>query len=91
MFAVKDGAYTYGSYPDIDEMFNRQALEVDRPKRGAILIEMQRSLHERAMYAPLWQLALLNGVGPRLGVSGLNLIKGFLYTAPYEDITLKAK
>ena len=91
VFAVKDGAYTYGSYPDIDEMFHRQAMELDRAKRGAILIDMQRRLHERAMYAPLWQLALLNGVGPRVGVSGLNLIKGFLYTAPYEDITLKAK
>ena len=42
------------------------------------------------MYAPIWQLAFLNGVGPRVAESGFGLIAGFAYSAPYEDITLKA-
>ncbi|MSP00025.1 MAG: ABC transporter substrate-binding protein [Acetobacteraceae bacterium] len=91
VFAVKGGAYAYGSYPDIDELFDRQAVEMDRGKRGAILTDMQRRLDDSRMYAPIWQLAFLNGVGPRVGVSGFNLIKGYIYAAPYEDITLKAK
>jgi len=91
VFAVKGGAYAYGSYPDIDELFAKQAGEMDREKRGAILTEMQRRLDESRMYAPIWQLAFLNGVGPRVGVSGFNLIKGYIYAAPYEDITLKTK
>ena len=90
MFAVKGGAYAYGSYPDIDELFAQQAVEMDRGKRGAILADMQRRLDDSKMYAPIWQLAFLNGVGPRVGVSGFNLIKGYIYAAPYEDITLKA-
>jgi peptide/nickel transport system substrate-binding protein len=91
VFAVKGGSYAYGSYPDIDELFTRQAGEMDRGKRGAILADMQHRLDESRMYAPIWQLAFLNGVGPRVGVSGFNLIKGYIYAAPYEDITLKSK
>ena len=42
------------------------------------------------MYTPIWQLAFLNGVGPRVGESGFGRIPGFAYTAPYEDITIKS-
>ena len=35
--------------------------------------------------------AFLNGVGPRVQESGLGLISGHAYSAPYEDVTLKAK
>jgi peptide/nickel transport system substrate-binding protein len=88
-FVVKGGAYVYGSYPDIDELFDRQTEEVDRTKREAVLHRMQQLLHERAVYAPLWQLGFLNGQGPRVEESGLGLIGGHPYTAPYEDIRLK--
>ena len=40
---------------------------------------------------PIWQLAFISGVGPRVGQSGIGLIKGFVYTAPYEEMTLKAQ
>ena len=43
------------------------------------------------VYAPIWELAFLNGVGPRVRESGLGLIAGHAYSAPYEDITLKGK
>jgi peptide/nickel transport system substrate-binding protein len=89
-FAVKGGAYAYGSYPDIDALFPLQASELDRGKREAILHKMQQLVLERAIYAPIWQLAFLSGVGRRVGQSGFGLIKGFAYTAPYEDITLKS-
>ena len=36
-FVVKGGAYVYGSYPDIDELFAEQAAQMDRAKREAIL------------------------------------------------------
>jgi peptide/nickel transport system substrate-binding protein len=50
---------------------------------------MQQILSERTIAAPIWQLAFINGVGPRVGESGFGLIPGFAYTAPYEDITIK--
>jgi peptide/nickel transport system substrate-binding protein len=50
---------------------------------------MQQLVYEKAMYAPIWQLAFLSGVGPRVGQSAFGLIPGFPFTAPFEDITMK--
>jgi len=50
---------------------------------------MQRLVHEKAIFAPLWELAFLNGVGPRVAEAALGKIAGFPYTAPFEDLTLK--
>jgi peptide/nickel transport system substrate-binding protein len=89
-FYVKGGTYVYGSYPDIDAMFQQQAVELEHNKRTAILQKMQQLAYERSIYAPIWLLGFLNGVGPRVGESGFGLIPGYAYTAPYEDITLKS-
>jgi peptide/nickel transport system substrate-binding protein len=88
--AVKGGSYAYGSYPDLDELFSQQAAELDQKKRAAILHKMQQMVYERTIFAPIWQLAFINGHGPRVAESGFGLIPGFAYTGPYEDITLKS-
>jgi peptide/nickel transport system substrate-binding protein len=88
-FAIKGGVFAYGSYPDLDALYQQQAVELDHEKREAILHKMQQIVIERVIFAPIWQLAFLNGVGPRVGESGFGLIPRFPYTAPYEDITLK--
>jgi len=89
-YVVKGGTYSYGSYPDIDELFKQQAAELDWKRRGAILDKVQQLLHEKAIYAPIWQLAFINGYGPRVAESGFGLIPSFAYTGPYEDLTLKS-
>ena len=43
------------------------------------------------MFAPIWELAFLNRVGPRVEESGLGLVAGYAYSAPYEDLKLKAR
>jgi peptide/nickel transport system substrate-binding protein len=88
-FAAKGGAYVYGSYPEIDELFAKQESEIDVAKRTELLHRAQQFIHERSVYAPIWQLAFLNGVGKRVGESGLGLIKGHAYSAPYEDVTIR--
>ena len=90
-FVASGGTYVYGTYPDIDGLFREQAAELDQKKREAILHKIQQLVHEKAIFAPLWELAFLNGVGPRVGQSGLGLIAGHAYSAPYEDVTLKGK
>jgi peptide/nickel transport system substrate-binding protein len=87
-FVVKGGAYSYGSYPDIDALFREQAAELDHARREATLHKIQQLVVERAIYAHLWQLAFLNGAGPRVKESGLGLIPSYAYSAPYEDLTL---
>jgi peptide/nickel transport system substrate-binding protein len=90
-FVAAGGTYTYGSYPDIDGQIHEQAGETDPRKREAILHRIQQMLHERVVFAPIWELAFLNGYGPRVAESGLTLITGHPYSAPYEDLRLKAK
>jgi peptide/nickel transport system substrate-binding protein len=88
-FIVKGGTYVYGSYPDIDELYAQQAVELDHKKRGALLQKAQQLVYDHTVVAPIWQLAFLNGYGPRVGQSGFGLIPGFAYTGPFEDITIK--
>jgi peptide/nickel transport system substrate-binding protein len=89
-FVANGGAYAYGSYPDIDALFATQAVELDRLRRAATLRKIQELIHERTIVAPIWQLAFINGYGPRVGQSGFGLIPGFAYTGPFEDITIKS-
>ena len=90
-FVASGGAYSYGSYPDMDALFKEQAAEIDLKKRGEKLQRIQQLVHERTMYAPIWQLAFINGQGPRVGESALGKIEGHAYSAPYEDVRLKGK
>ena len=88
-FVIKDGAYSYGHYDDLEALFARQAAELDRTKRTELLHKMQQVLHERVVYAPIWQLAFINAHGKRVQESALGLIEGHAYSAPYEDVTIR--
>ena len=63
-FVAKGGAYVYGSYPDIDDLFQQQATVLDYKKREAILHKIQQLMHERTITAPIWQLAFINPHSP---------------------------
>ncbi|PYN88636.1 MAG: hypothetical protein DMD87_08310 [Candidatus Rokuibacteriota bacterium] len=89
--AVTGGTYAYGGYPDIDGLFREQAAELDRAKREAILHRLQQLIHERAMFAPVWDFAFLHGVGPRVEESGLGLLGSYGFSGPYEDVKLKSR
>jgi peptide/nickel transport system substrate-binding protein len=90
-YMTSRGTYVYGTYPEIDALFAKQALEVNRQKREAMLHEIQRIAHERVMFAPIWELAFLNGVGASVEEAGLGLIQHHPYSSPYEDLKLKAQ
>jgi peptide/nickel transport system substrate-binding protein len=90
-FVISGGAYAYGGYPDIDGLFREQAGELDPKKREAILHRIQQLVHDKAMVLPIWQFALLQGIGPRVAESGFGLIADYPWSAPYEDVKLKTK
>jgi peptide/nickel transport system substrate-binding protein len=81
----------YGGYPDIDGLFREQAGELDRKRREAMLQRIQQLMHEKVMYAPIWELGFIHAQGPRVAESGLGLIPGWAFSAPYEDVKLKGK
>src|SRR5919108_72487 len=86
---VSTGTLAWGGYPDIDELFRQQDVEVDRGKREVILHQIQQLVHERAMFAPIFVFVWPSGVGPRVEESGLWLIKPYPWAAPYEEVRLK--
>ena len=51
--------------------------------------QIQRIVHERVMYAPVYELGPMAGIGPRVDQAGVGLILGYPYSAPYEDVRLK--
>jgi peptide/nickel transport system substrate-binding protein len=90
-FVASGGTYVYGGYPDIDGLFREQAGELDRKRREAMLQRIQQLMHEKVMYAPIWELGFIHAQGPRVAESGLGLIPGWAFSAPYEDVRLKGK
>jgi len=90
-FVASGGAFTYGTYPDIEGLVREQASELDRSKREAILHRIQQFMHERVMFAPLMDVAVLGAHGPRVAESAIGLITNMAASAPYEELRLKGK
>ncbi len=88
-FVASTGLYAYGGYPDIDGLYREQANELDPKKRDVTLRRIQQLMHEKAMFLPIWQFVLLQGVGPRVAEPGIGLITDYPWTAPFEDMKLK--
>ena len=66
-----------------------KARELDRKKREALLGQIQQIMHDRVLHVPIYELAFLWGIGPRVEEACVDHIKGFSYSAPYEDLKLK--
>jgi peptide/nickel transport system substrate-binding protein len=88
-YVSKTGIYTAGVSPDVEDLFQRQARENDVKKREALLHQIQQLLHDRVTHIPIYELAFIWGVGPRVEEPGVNLIRSYAYSAPLEDVRLK--
>ncbi len=88
---ISGGQFAYGGYPDVDGLFREQSAERERAKREAVLHRVQQLVTDKAMVAPMYELAFVNGVGRRVDEPGLGLIAGYAFSAPYEDLKLKTK
>jgi len=84
-----DGSLAYGGYPDIDVLYKQQARETDKKKREALLHQIQRLLHERVRYAPIYEYIWPSGIGPRVADPALMLINPYPWSAPLEEVRLK--
>jgi peptide/nickel transport system substrate-binding protein len=87
--AVSTGAFAWGGYADIDELFRQQDVETDQSKREALLHQLQQLIHERVMFGPIFEYIWPSGVGPRVEEPGLMLINPYPWSAPLEDVRLK--
>jgi peptide/nickel transport system substrate-binding protein len=88
-FFTKNGIYAYGTRPEMDDLFQRQANEPDRKKREGLLHQMQQIVADQVLAAPIFQQAFLWGVGGRVAEPAAGLIQGYPYVGPAEDLKLK--
>lgn len=84
-----DGIFAYGSFPDMDDLYRRQADETNAPKREAMLHQIQQTLHDRRRFAPIYDYIWASGIGPRVEEPALMLINPYPWSAPLEDVRLK--
>ena len=84
-----EGAYAYGGYPDVDDLYKRQARETDRKKREALLHQIQQIMNERVRIAPIFEYIWPSGIGPRVAEPALMLINPYPWSAPLEDVRLR--
>jgi peptide/nickel transport system substrate-binding protein len=89
VYVTKSGIYASGVVPEIEDLYQRQAREMDRKKREALIHQIQQIMHDRVLHVPIYELAFLWGIGPRVEEACVDHIKGFAYSAPYEDLKLK--
>jgi peptide/nickel transport system substrate-binding protein len=88
-YVSRNGIYTSGVMPDVEDLFQRQARETDVKKREALLHQIQQLLRDRITHIPIYELAFIWGVGPNVEEPGINLIRSYAYSAPLEDLRLK--
>ena len=87
--ATARGVLSYGSIPEVETLFSAQIQEMDRKKREEVLQQIQRIVHERMVFAPIWENGFIRAYGPRVEEAGLTLIPAFPYSGPLEDLRLK--
>jgi len=87
--ATKNGFYAYGVLPEIQDMFERQARELDRKKREAMLHEMQKIIADKVVFAPIWENGFIRGVSAKIEEPALTLVPAFPYVAPFEDLRIR--
>ena len=52
-YATRNGIYAYGSLPEVDDLYHRQARELDPKKREGMYHEIQRKLMRDVPMVPL--------------------------------------
>jgi peptide/nickel transport system substrate-binding protein len=87
-FIYSKGDYAYGGYPDIDALFQQQAVERDPATREGLLHRIQQLTVDRVMFAPVMDNRVLQGVGPRIAEHTLYSIPAHPFFS-FEAIRLK--
>src|SRR2546422_3525906 len=88
-YGTTAGIFTYGVLPEVEDLFQRQAREIDRAKREALLHQIQRILHERVMHVPVYELSPMAGISPGLEQTRVRLIPGFPAPGPTQNPQLR--
>ena len=87
-FIYSKGEYAHGGYPDIDDLFLKQAVERDVMKREEMLHTIQKLTREHAMFAPIMDLRALISIGPKITKHTITDVWMSPFPS-YEDMEIK--
>lgn len=83
------GATSTGNYPDIKASWDNYQLDNSVKVREVLIGNIQKMIHDRAMYLPLTSSTSPAAVGPKIKGDPYK-IPYFWVTAPFEDIELNS-
>lgn len=79
--------------PEVDEKFERYERSVDVAEREKLAQEIQRDILENHYFVPVYRLAFVNAIGPRVTAKGWEevfpSVQVGVYALPWEDIGVK--
>ncbi len=82
------GSTSYGSYPEIQTLWEQYKLEVNSKIRRELIIRIQNLIHEKAMWLPLNRGGSPAAVSSRVKGDPWRVGPLLWFTAPFEDIEL---
>jgi peptide/nickel transport system substrate-binding protein len=82
------GSNFYGSYPDIQALWDQYGQAVEAHKRKDLIVRIQELIREKAMWIPLTSVNHPCGVGPRVKGNPYKLEPYLYLPVPYENMEL---
>src|SRR5947199_2068376 len=58
-YVTKGGIYATGMVPEIEDLYARQARELDRKKRESMLHQIQQIMYDRVLHVPILEVSFL--------------------------------
>jgi peptide/nickel transport system substrate-binding protein len=84
-----EGAFAYGSFPEVDALYKQQAAETDPKKREALLHQIQKTLYDRVRFAGIYDFIWISGMSSKVEDPALMLINPYPWSAPLENVRMK--
>jgi peptide/nickel transport system substrate-binding protein len=84
-----EGAFAYGSYPEVDALYKQQAAENDPKKREVILHQIQKTLYDRVRFAGIYDFVWISAMSVKVEDPALMLINPYPWSAPLENVRMK--
>jgi peptide/nickel transport system substrate-binding protein len=85
------GPGSYGSYPDIQALWERYRKEIEPQARKDLIHQVQRMIQERTVWIPLTSTNSPAAAGPRVKGNPWKTQPIIWFTAPFEDMELVEK
>jgi len=82
------GTGSYGSYPDMQALWNQYQRSSSPKERKELISRIQRMTYDKTVWLPLTSTNSPAGVGPRIKGNPYKVQPLLWFTAPFEDIEL---